>query len=653
MEFEYSGAELTPTHEGNCWLLTNGLGGYMSTSDIFSVTRCDQGLLISAESPSRRYCLLHRLSEEVVSGGAREFISSQSFAGGAAPEEGWRRLESFKMGDLPEWRYDLGSARVVRTCAMEHGANTAAVVYEVENKSDSPVTLIITPIMQFSPKGAAPQTGPELELALGERRVMGGGLRMYFSASGELEPIRRETERLYYADDDVDGRSPEGAGVRLFRVSLRVEGRSRGRLEIVFSDTPVTRSAGEIILEAAARRKSLLESSPLRDPVGRELARAADAFIAARGAAGGMTMIAGYPFFADWGRDTMIALPGCCLTTGRFREAAGILRTFLAHERDGLIPNLFPEGGAEPMYNTADAALLLINCVWLYYKYTDDKDFVREALPTLRRIVAAYREGTRHSIHMDSDGLIWAGAGDDQVTWMDVRIEGYLPTPRHGKPVEINAYWYNALKIMESLSPLAGEPGEEYGALAEMVRRSFIEKFWMGERGYLRDVLSGTAADEQFRCNQIWAVSMPFTMLPPDMERSVVEEVFRRLYTPIGLRTLSPEDPQFHPTYGGSQYDRDMAYHQGTVWPFPLGAWYISYLKVKGNSREAAAEVRARLGPMGRFLREGCAGEIAEVYDGLAPGPPKGCFAQAWSVGEILRVYEALERIEEGEKGNG
>lgn len=419
-----------------------------------------------------------------------------------------------------------------------------------------------------------------------------------------------------------------------------------GTLEIVFSLEDTGKSGRELLAEQSRRLRMLGDAEGFRDPVARQLARSADAFVARRDSTGGTTIVAGYPFFADWGRDTMIALPGCLLSTGRYEEARSALRTFLAYERDGLVPNLFPEGGEEPRYNTVDAALLLVNCVWLYYQRTGDKAFVREAWPVLQRIVSAYRRGTRHAIGMDGDGLIRTGEGLDQVTWMDVCVDGILPTPRHGKPVEINAYWYNALRIMQELAPLMGETGGEYAALAGRTRESFLEKFWMEDRGYLRDVLSGTAADEQLRCNQIWAVSLPFTMLSPEQERRVVDTVYRDLYTPCGLRTLAPWDREFHPVYAGAQRERDMAYHQGTVWPFPLGAYYLAYLKTRGNAPEAARTVREQLESVEAMLREGCVGFLPEVYDGGTPGPSKGCFAQAWSVGELMRVYEKLEEIE-------
>ena len=311
------------------------------------------------------------------------------------------------------------------------------------------------------------------------------------------------------------------------------------------------------------------------------------------------------------------------------------------------MPNLFPEGESQPMYNTVDAALLLINSVWQYVRRTGDWDFAREAWPVMERIIAGYRRGTHHAIGMDSDGLIYAGGGLDQVTWMDVCVNGILPTPRHGKPVEINAYWYNALRIMDALAETLGMDRGDYLELSRQVKASFVEKFYLEEKGYLKDVISGTGADDQLRCNQIWAVSMPFTMLSPEQEKMVVDTVSRWLHTPCGLRTLSPEDPEYHPHYGGSQLNRDLAYHQGTTWVFPMGAYYLAWLKVHGYSREAAEDVRGQLDALEAMLREGCLGQLPEIYDGDHPSEGKGCFAQAWSVGEMLRVFEALEKIKE------
>lgn len=626
-----------------CWLLTNGLGGYMSASAAFSVTRCDQAVLMAAvTAPNQRVNTVQRLSEELTVGERRTFLSTQTFANGTPPEEGYKHLSSFVWDGEPVWTYHVDGVQVKRRCAMEYGTNTAAVIYEIENRSDAPCTLRVTPFCLFAPKGEAAKTPPVWR----DCALHGGGYTLSVSTNGTVRAAPVRWEILDYPDDARDGRIAEGPAAACCVVERTIQPGERGTLELVFSLEGSSRSGQELLAAQSLRRSELIRRAGFRDPISRQLALSADAFVTRRDSTGGSTIVAGYPFFGDWGRDTMIALPGCLLSTGRFEEAKRVLNTFLAYERDGLVPNLFPEGQDQPRYNTADAALLLLNCLWLYHQRTGDDSLIRNAWPVMKRIVSAYVRGTRHAIKMDRDGLISAGKGLDQVTWMDVRVGEHLPTPRHGKPVEINAYWYNALRIMERLAPLSGESGEEYAALAEQVKRSFNEKFWLEEKGYLKDLLSGSAADEQLRCNQIWAVSMPFTILSPERERRVVDAVYRDLYTPCGLRTLAPWDPEFHSVYAGKQAERDMAYHQGTVWPFPLGAYYLAYLKTRGNSLEAAKTVREQMGPMEAMLREGCVGQIPEIYDGGVPGASKGCFAQAWSVGELLRVYEKLEEIE-------
>ena len=500
--FDQTDMAALPQAEATCWLLANGLGGFASASAAFSVSRCDQGMLLAARSPNRRTCLVHRLSETLDTGSGPAFLSSQRFRDGAPDEDGYRWLRTFVWDGLPRWEYETGGVLVTRRCAMEHGANTTAFVYTVENCSDAPCTLQVTPVFQFAPKGEPPQGPRPVQYADGA--VSCGGMTVHITPTGRLAAVPSRWEALYYADDEKDGRAPSGVGLICCAASLTVPAGETGKLELTFSAAPTDKAAETILREEEARQAALLERSGFRDPAARELARAADAFIADRPGAGGKTILAGFPFFGDWGRDTMIALPGCVLARGQYDTARDILRTFLAYEKDGLVPNLFPEGETQPLYNSADAPLLLINCVWLYYQKTADEAFIREAWPVLERIVRAYETGTRFAIAMDADGLIRAGEGLDQVTWMDVRIGDILPTPRHGKPVEINAYWYSALRVLARLAPIVGVSGSEYAALAEKVRRSFVEKFWMEDRGYLRDVLSGTKADEQLRCNQIW-----------------------------------------------------------------------------------------------------------------------------------------------------
>ena len=626
----------------NCWLLGNGLGGFASTTGAFSVTRNDHGILIAARTaPNDRVNLVHRLSEKLILGEKAVYLSTQDFADGKTSEDGYRHLSSFAVEYGPQWVYEVCGVRVTRRCAMMEGGNTAAVCYRLENRSESACTVEITPWMQFAPKGNAPQETFKLRYSKG--KISGNDLQVRIKTDALLEKQPLQWETLAYAYDEKDGRPPVGVAASCCRITKTVQPGETGEWEVIFSADRIRTTGKKLLIDQTKRLKKHEKQGNFRHPVARQLAMAAAEFVAYRESTDGKTILAGYPFFGDWGRDTMIALPGCVLAREDYDTAKSILRTFLAYEHQGLVPNLFPEGESQPMYNTVDAALLLINSIWLYHQKKPDEAFIRESWPHMKNIIAFYKAGTNHGIHMEEDGLIAAGEGLDQVTWMDVRIGEILPTPRHGKPVEINAYWYNALKIMASLAPLMGETGAEYDVLAEQVAVSF-EKFWIEDKGYLKDVLSGTAADEQLRCNQIWALTMPFTMLSREKELRVMEAVYRHLYTPVGLRTLSPEDPQFHPNYGGPQIDRDLAYHQGTVWPFPLGAFYLAYLKVHDYSDNARETVWQQLEALEAALREGCVGQIPEIYEGLTPGASQGCFAQAWSVGELLRVFEALEK---------
>ncbi len=649
MRFIYGKQDLSNWErtQENGFLLTNGLGGYASLTTAFSISRCDQGILVAAvKAPNVRISMVHRLSETLRLYDRDEYLSTQIFADGRANEDGFRNLSSFVYEYTPTWTYHVSGVRVERKIAMDWEKNTAAVLYHVENLTDNSCELEIVPLLKFAPKEDAVEL-LDRDFVYKNGKITSDDHSLYLKTDGKVTARPQRWQLLSYSEDAKDGRPETGLAVSCCAITKLVKAGKTETFELVFSLEEQTPS-GKEILEAQERRcKAVEETSGFMDPVARRLALSADAFIAHRDSTNGKTILAGYPLFSDWGRDTMIALNGCCLATNRFEDAKSILRTFLAYEKDGLVPNLFPEGGNDPMYNTVDAALLLIDCVWQYVQRTGDKEFLKEAFPVMERIIAAYRKGTHHSIGMDTDGLIYAGGGLDQVTWMDVCVNGILPTPRHGKPVEINAYWYNALKIMAAFAQELGESGRHaYDTLAKKVKRSFVEQFYIKEKGYLRDVISGTNADNQLRCNQIWAVSMPFTMLTAAQERSVVNAVYRHLYTPCGLRTLSPEDPEYHGFYGGAQMVRDMAYHQGTTWVFPMGAYYLAYLKTHGNTREAAAYVRSQLDALIPMLREGCAGQLPEIYDGDHPTSSKGCFAQAWSVGEMLRVYEAIERIE-------
>lgn len=607
-----------------------------------SAARNDHALLMACtQAPNHRYNMLHRLAETVEIDGKKYQISSQEFADGHR-EEGFRYLSGFIYEDTPVWRFQVKGLEIRKEMGMKQGANTIGIRYQLHNRGQEACRLILTPFFQFVSKGADMDEAQEFVRRGG--KISSGGLNLYFRTNGRISGTPEKTEKYFYSYDACDGRREYGHAKSDHKISLRIGPLSSGVLEIVYEMEQSKETAEMIISEMKQYRKELAVRAGFCSEAAKMLSKSANQFIAKRETTGGDTILAGFPFFEDWGRDTMIALPGLCISTEQYESAREILRTFAVNERNGLMPNLFPEGSNEPMYNTADAALLFINCVYLYYRAVKDKDFVREMYPVMKRIIEGYIKGTEFGICMDEDGLILAGEGLWQVTWMDVRVCEILPTPRHGKPVEINAYWYNALCIMEELGKAIKKEGAGYGKMAEKVRDSFKKEFWMEEKGCLKDVVSGTMADSQIRCNQIWAVSMPFTMLDREKEKQVVDTVFEKLYTPYGLRTLEESDPEFHPYYKGSMFERDMAYHQGTVWVFPLGSYYLAYLKVHDYSKEAKETVKEQLEIMESAMREGCIGQLPEIYDGKNPVSSKGCFAQAWSVGEILRVYAVIEK---------
>lgn len=624
----------------NCYLLTNGLGGFSSLTMTGSATRNDHAVLMACtKAPNHRYNLIHRLKEEIRVGEEKQILSTQEFADGTK-EEGYQHLSAFSFEDTPVWRWEIKGVRIWKELGMTQHENTVAVVYEIKNESLFDAELFVTPFLQFVRKGEDLAEDQVFERK--RNTVSSGGLTLYFETNGEILPEEKK-ETYHYSYDVCDGRRESGTAKAVLKIMMKIPAGERRTLSIVYSTEADRTDARAVIAETKQYRKELEEKAGFYDPMAKVLVKSAAQFVADRESTGAKTILAGFPFFEDWGRDTMIALPGVCISTGQYETAKEILKTFAVNERDGLMPNLFPEGKNEPRYNTVDAALLFINCVYLYYQASGDLDFVKEVWPVMERIITKYREGTRHGIRMAADGLIQAGEGLDQVTWMDVRVGEILPTPRHGKPVEINAYWYNALRIMEIFASELGLEYTGYGVLADKARTSFREQFWNEEKGCLKDLVSGTKADQQIRCNQIWAVSMPFTMLEKEQERQVVRTVYETLYTPYGLRTLEEGDEEFRPFYGGEMIERDLAYHQGTVWTFPLGAYYLAYLKVCGYSEESKEEVREQLEVMESAMREGCIGQLPEIYDGGNPSSSKGCFAQAWSVGEILRVYEAVK----------
>ena len=634
--------------EENCYLLTNGLGGFSSLTIAGSCARGDHALLMAAiTAPNKRFQLIANIRETLIVDGKEYLLSSQRFAEDRDDWQGFICMNSFSYEYIPEFVYKAGPVELVKTIVMKHGENTLGIKYTIVDNGSHDIKLNVTPLLHFSPKGKMPEENQKYEVC--DNVIKSNGIELSFKTDGSVRIYDTEKiENMYYGYDERDGRNSEGIAYNNHDISFE----NAGNYYIIYSTNPceMAEEIDGLITSEINRQNELIEVAGLKNETAKCLVRSADAYVTYRESTNGKSILAGFPFFEDWGRDTMIALTGCTISTKQYDTAKSILRTFMKYCRKGIMPNLFPEGKDAPMYNTVDAALLFVNAVYEYYKGTRDEEFVREALPTINSIIDWYMKGTDFHIKMDDDGLIMAGSDLEQLTWMDVRVNDILPTPRHGKPVEINAYWYNALMITSEFCKILEIPKEEYVtdyiSLAEKVKESFIKEFWYEEENCLKDLASGIKSDYQIRCNQIWAASMPYSMLNKEQADGVIKKVFEELYTPVGLRSLSPKDEEFHPTYCGPMEERDMAYHQGTVWGFPLGAYYLAYLKWADDKEEASKIVKKQLEGMEAALREGCIGHIAEIYDGLNPTDSKGCFAQAWSVGEILRVYELLEILQ-------
>ena len=637
--------------EENCYLLTNGLGGFSSLTMTGCSARNDHAFLMACvKAPNNRYNMILNLGEKLISNDTIYDLMTAEFLDAQKNRTGYQYESMFSFEDIPKWTYDVDGIEVNKEIAMKQKENTIAVKYKINNCTHKNVKFEVTPYMEFVPKGEILKR--EQKFITDETYIKSNNMILYYKSNGTVKIYDTEYEDdVFFPHDERDGREKCGCVAHNHNISFEIPSKENKEFYIIYSMNEINESADKIIQDAVEYRKMLVEKSDLKSEAANTLVKSADMFVVERESTEGKSIIAGYPFFGDWGRDTMISLAGCCIYTGQLENAKSILRTFMQYCNKGLMPNIFPEGTSEALYNTVDASLIFINTVYDYYKITKDIDFIKEAYPVVEDIICWYRKGTDFGIFMDEDGLICAGKDMDQVTWMDVRVGDVLPTPRHGKPVEINAYWYNALRAADEFAGVIGEDRKDYRELSEKVIESFNMKFWNEEAGCLKDIVSDSCEgehtynkhDNQIRCNMIWALSMNFTMLDRDKELKVLDTVFEKLYTPYGLRTLDMDDEEFKGFYGGSTFDRDMAYHQGTVWVYPLGAYYAAYLKVHDYSEESVETVKNQLQVMEAALREGCIGQLPEIYDGKNPSISKGCFAQAWSVGEILKVYYLLE----------
>jgi predicted glycogen debranching enzyme len=632
------------------WLETNGLGGFASSTIVGLNTRRYHGLLVAAtKPPAGRLVLLSKLEETLWIDGRRFDLSANRYPGVIHPQ-GFHYLKQFRLDPFPVFTYEVEDIEMEKSVFMIHGENSAVIHYEVRKNTRPEVPkdlrLEIRPLIAFRDYHGTTHENDAINSAVQER-----------SGSATVTPYQRlpslhlahnaiELRKTgdWYRNFEYDAERERGLDFSedLFNpFVLSFDLRLRRQASIIASteQRDVTHAVEYRRAEITRRRKALV-ASPIEDSFAHSLAAASDQYLVSRGDE--KTVIAGYHWFGDWGRDTMIALPGLTLLTGRYDVARSILRTFAKHVDQGMLPNRFPDAGETPEYNTVDAALWFFEAARAYLAYTSDLEFVRDELyPVFADIISWHARGTRYGIKADSSGLLASGELGVQLTWMDAKVGDWVVTPRRGKPVEIQALWYNALCIMEDLASRFGDEAarKRYRHLAAVAQWSFNRLFWNEKLGCLYDVVNGGPPDPSIRPNQIFAVSLPHSMLPRDRSRSVVEKVEEHLLTPFGLRTLAPSDPQYRGHYTGGPKERDGAYHQGTVWSWLLGPFITAYIKVNGGSEEARRRAQAWLSPLESHLAEAGLGHVSEIFEGDTPHRPCGCIAQAWSVAEILRVY--------------
>ncbi len=658
------GTEPLLDHE---WLVTNGLGGYASGTVSGAATRRYHGLLVAAlPAPLGRWVMLSHLSELIrLPDGKTVQFGGEERAGGALDLYGAEHLAEFRLEfGLPVWLYELDGFAFEKRIYLPHGQNTVYVHYRLL-RGEGTVRLKLRPSLHFreyeAPVGDLPARPYQLSAVEDRYEVRGDpqapvlrmrlcGQRGAFTVDGKTLPdilYRVEESRGYAAKGDLW--SPG-----YFRADL-----ARDREVTLVASTEdwallcALKPREGLAAEHERRRRLLLATRPAaRGGYGSELTLAADQFIitpagrveaAARARAAGdeaRTVIAGYHWFTDWGRDTMISLAGLTLATGRHLEAGYILRTFAHYVRDGLIPNYFPDGQKEGLYHTADATLWFFEATHRYLEATDDRETLRILLPRFEDIVARHLEGTRFHIRVDpADGLLSQGQEGYQLTWMDAKVGDWVVTPRRGKAVEINALWYNALRLLEGWQRAERGDGaaKEIAAHAEKARDSFNRRFWYEEGGYLYDVLDGPrGADPSCRPNQVFALALQHPVLDRGRWEPVMDVVERRLLTPVGLRSLAPGSPDYKARYFGDLRSRDAAYHQGTVWAWLIGPFVDAWLKLHPDDRTGA---RRFLEGFEKHMGEACVGSISEIFDAEEPYTPRGCVAQAWSVAEVLRAW--------------
>lgn len=628
------------------WLETNGIGGFASGTLSGANSRRYHAVLTAATKPPLgRITMLSKFEETLLVGERSYELSANQYPNSVYPE-GFKYLKSFRLDPFPIWTFEVAGIEIEKTIFMVGGENTTVCRWSVKNRSqiaDRQIRIELKPLLSFCDYHALQHEtaaiDPEFHIAkdLISIHPFAEMPELFFAHNAE----KIETTGFWYRNFEYAIEKERGFDFRedLFQPFLLNFDLAVPATVIVSTEARNAGDAEKFEKDETRRREELIVKAAADDDFKAQLVLAADQFIVSRGS--GKTVIAGYPWFSDWGRDTMIALTGLTIATNRTEIAKSILLEFSNHLSEGMLPNRFPDAGDEAEYNTVDATLWYFEAIRAYAEKTNDFDFIRENLyEKLAETVAWHLRGTRYNIHVDTDGLLYAGVPGVQLTWMDAKIGDWVVTPRIGKPVEIQALWYNALKIMADFASRFGDAADRqhYEAMAEMAKQSFNAVFWNDVENCLFDVVINGTRDGSVRPNQIFAVSLPHSMLSIGQAQKIVEKVEAELLTPVGLRSLSPKDKDYCPVYIGSPLARDSAYHQGTVWGWLIGAFVDAYRRVYSHGNQTEKRVEEILAGFEKHLSEAGLGQISEIFDADAPYAPRGCMAQAWSVAEVLRV---------------
>jgi predicted glycogen debranching enzyme len=628
------------------WVETNGIGGFASGTMNGCNSRRYHGLLVAATKPPvGRLVLLSKLEETLIVNGRRFELSTNLYPGVIHPQ-GFQFLKQFRLDPFPTFTFSVENIGIEKTVFMVQGQNTTVIEYRISGTKElGKAQLEIRPLIAFRDYHSLTHENGAINGRIDEQAgaiaisPYPGLPSLYLANNADLI----ETTGPWYRTFEYDAERGRGLNFQedLFNPCvLRFDLKSNSKATAIASTEPQKMTAAEEYRQREIlRRRDVTQQVPVEDEFVGALTAAADQYIVSRGDQ--KSVIAGYHWFSDWGRDTMIALPGLTLPTRRYGVARSILRTFAQHVDQGMLPNRFPDAGETPEYNTVDATLWFFEAVRAYLAYTGDLAFVREEIyGVLTDIINWHVRGTRFGIKLDSAGLLNSGEAAVQLTWMDAKVGDWVVTPRRGKPVEIQALWYNAICIMEEIASRLddGSARKRFNNMAALTKWSFNRLMWNEKGGYLYDVVNGGPPDASIRPNQIFAVSLRHSTLSPERARQVVSAAQEHLLTPYGLRSLAPSDPQYRGRYTGDGASRDGAYHQGTVWPWLMGPFITAYIKANGGSDTARRQAQVWLAPLQEHLADAGMGHISEIFEGDAPHRPVGCIAQAWSVAEVLRA---------------